>query len=65
MLLLVSRLLIGWIFFLNLIDEDLEKLGLEEFVEYDKQGKPAGIMYDRLIVLLLPTNNKLVEKVGI
>ena len=51
--------------YVGLIAEDLEKLGLEEFVEYDKQGKPAGIMYDRLIVLLLPTINKLIKKVGI
>lgn len=51
--------------YVGLIAEDLEKLGLEEFVEYDKQGKPTGIMYDRLIVLLLPTINKLIKKVGI
>lgn len=51
--------------YVGLIAEDLEKVGLTEFIEYDNNGQPAGIMYDRLIVLLLPIINKLIKKAGL
>lgn len=36
------------------IAEELDELGLSDFVEYDDQGRPDAIFYDRLTVALVP-----------
>lgn len=45
----------------GLIAEDLENVGLSEFLFY-KDGKPEGIQYDRLFILLMPLIKKLLEE---
>ncbi|HCY6796762.1 TPA: structural protein, partial [Staphylococcus aureus] len=37
-----------------LIAEEVENLGLKEFVTYDDKGEIEGIAYDRLWVHLIP-----------
>lgn len=39
--------------YVGLIAEDLDKMGLKEYVTYDKDGNPDGIMYANLVVLLI------------
>lgn len=39
--------------YVGFIAEELHDLGLTEFVEYDPEGRPDAIAYDRLIVALL------------
>lgn len=45
----------------GLIAEDLEKVGLSEFLFY-KDGKPEGIQYDRLFILLMPLIKNILEE---
>ena len=44
----------------GLIAEDLEKVGLSDFLFY-KDGKPEGIQYDRLFILLMPLIKNIME----
>lgn len=37
----------------GLIAEELDDLGLVEFVEYDEEGRPDSVAYDRLSVALI------------
>lgn len=39
--------------YVGFIAEDLEELGLTEFLTYDAEGRPDAIQYDRLSVALL------------
>ena len=36
------------------VAEELDELGLADFVEYDDEGRPASIRYDRLAAALIP-----------
>lgn len=47
----------------GLIAEEVIEVGLEQFVDYDLEGEPAGLHYDRLWTLLIPIVRELVEKV--
>ena len=38
----------------GVIAEELEELGLDQFVTYDEDGQTSGVLYDRLPLLLIP-----------
>src|SRR5690625_4019208 len=46
----------------GLIAEEVEEVGLEQFVEYDRDGKVVGLQYDRLWTLLIPIVKDLKER---
>lgn len=48
---------------LGLIAEDVHALGLTELVEYDDQGRPDAVHYDRLALYLLPMVQELWARV--
>ena len=54
--------------FIGLAAEDADELGLFELVDYDANGEPDWLMYERLTALLLPIvkdiNNRLVALEG-
>lgn len=50
--------------YVGLIAEEVDEAGLSDIVEYDDQGRPDSVHYDRLAVLLLGEVNRLREKVG-
>lgn len=47
----------------GLIAEEVDALGLKEFVHYDAEGRPDGVQYERLAVALLPVVKDLLERV--
>ena len=48
----------------GVIAEDLVSLGLSEFVFFDEDGKPEGVAYERLCLMLLPLVQSLDERVS-
>jgi hypothetical protein len=48
----------------GVIAEDLVSLGLSEFVFFDDHGKPEGVAYERLCLMLLPLVQSLDERVS-
>lgn len=48
---------------LGAVAEEVEELGLEHLVVYDPDGRPDGLMYDRVGVLLIPTVKRLRDRV--
>src|SRR5699024_10299308 len=45
------------------IAEEVEELGLTELIEYNEDGEPESIAYDRLGVALLPVVKSLMQRV--
>lgn len=39
---------------IGFIAEELDALGFRELVVYDKDGRPDGVLYDRMVVYLMP-----------
>lgn len=48
--------------YVGLIAEEVDALGLKEFVFYDGEGRPDGVQYDRLVVGLLSLVKDLYER---
>lgn len=50
--------------YVGLIAEEVDALGLQEFVFYDGEGRPDGVQYDRLAVALLDIVKDLAARVA-
>lgn len=46
----------------GVVAEELEKLGLGQFLTYGLDGKPNGVLYDRLTLLLIPIVRELLKR---
>ncbi len=54
--------------FAGLIAEEVDALGMKEFVEYDKDGRPDALYYQNMIALLINSVKELkarLDKAGI
>ncbi len=49
--------------FAGLLAEDLDTIGLNEFVEYNKDGQPDAISYSKIVVLLINAIKELNSKI--
>lgn len=47
----------------GVIAEDLDEVGLDVFVEYNSDGAPESVLYDRLGVALIPVVRELRDRV--
>lgn len=47
----------------GVVAEEVEDVGLEQFVTYDEDGQTSGVMYDRLPLLLIPVVRDLRDRI--
>ena len=48
----------------GVIAEELEALGLTDFIYYDGEGVPDGVAYEKLALLLIPVLKQQAEKLS-